>query len=472
MSVRIVKRDKSKVDYSEDKIKNAIRKAMQEGEGVDELVVNAIEEEIHDEVYSEFHQGEFTVEMISDMVEDKLLSKGFVKAGKRYINYRRDREHERSLDDKKYVLLSKDFLSKYKHLPSPMTQLGDLVYYRTYSRFLDKLGRREYWWETVRRAVEYNCSLIKTTKEEAEELFDNIFHLRQFLSGRTFWVGGEEVAKKFPMANYNCSFQIVDDFEAFRDVFYLLMIGSGAGIRILKEDVKKLPKVRTDIKVFHKNYEPVPKSQRTESTGLYFDGDVVEITISDSKEGWVQALDFFLKFHWSSEYNHVKSIIFNYNNIRGHGEKLKTFGGTASGHTALLDMFNKIEKFIKRGSDGGKRKLSPIDCLDIANAIGGGVVVGGVRRTSEVVLFDSDDEDVKTAKSNLYKQSDNGEWEINQELIHRQMSNNSIFYQDRPERKEWHQHMIIMRTTGEPAFIGAKAARKRRPNFHGGNPLA
>ena len=38
-----------------------------------------------------------------------------------------------------------------------------------------------------RRAVEYNCSLAPTSREEAEELYDNIYHLRQFLSGRTLW---------------------------------------------------------------------------------------------------------------------------------------------------------------------------------------------------------------------------------------------------------------------------------------------
>ena len=49
-----------------------------------------------------------------------------------------------------------------------MEQLGAFVYTRTYSRYLPKLGRREFWWETVARAVEYNCSLAPTSREEAE----------------------------------------------------------------------------------------------------------------------------------------------------------------------------------------------------------------------------------------------------------------------------------------------------------------
>ena len=178
--MQVVKRNLLKTEYDKNRIINAVLKAMNEGEGEDLKTANEIEQEIYNELI--LKNTNVPVDEISEMTEDKLLRKGFINAGRRYISYRKEREYERNLDDKKYVLLSKEFLSKYKHLPSPMTQLGDLVYYRTYSRFLDKLGRREYWWETVRRAVEYNCSLIKTTKEEAEELFDNIFHLRQFLS--------------------------------------------------------------------------------------------------------------------------------------------------------------------------------------------------------------------------------------------------------------------------------------------------
>ena len=81
----------------------------------------------------------------------------------------------------------------------------------------------------MRRAVEYNCSLAPTSREEAEKLYDNIYHLRQFLSGRTLWVGGTPVADQYPMANYNCAFTVIDSFSAYHDLFYLLMVGSGVG---------------------------------------------------------------------------------------------------------------------------------------------------------------------------------------------------------------------------------------------------
>ena len=110
-------------------------------------------------------------------------------------------------------LLSEEFLANYPDMPEHMNELGQFVFYRTYSRWLPNQKRRETWKEAVKRAVEYNVGIgIKQMEKnkyenipyesiiaEAEVLFDNIFNLRQFLSGRTHWVGGAEsgVADKF-----------------------------------------------------------------------------------------------------------------------------------------------------------------------------------------------------------------------------------------------------------------------------------
>jgi len=393
---------------------------------------------------------------------------------KKYILYRYERDKTRDArkrtDDR---LLTDAFISNYKHNPSPMNQLGSFVYYRTYSRWLPAEKRREYWWETVRRAVEYNAGLVPTTKAEAERLFDNIFHLRQFLSGRTFWVGGTPVAQNYPISNYNCAFEVIDGFDAFKDLFYLLMVGAGVGVRILKDDVNQLPKVRTDYELIHQDYSPVAKTDREDSTSLHFSRNAsVKITVGDSKEGWTQALDYYIKVLYSNEYRDITTIVINYDHVRPKGEKLKTFGGTASGHESLKNMFFKIDRVMKKLGviHSAKRvKLKPIDCLDISNIIGENVVVGGVRRTAEIVLVDSDDKECIDAKSNLYKQID-GQWIVDKEIIHRQMSNNSIYYREKPSREQWHWQIEKMRYSGEPGFVNAVAAEKRRPNFKGVNP--
>lgn len=473
--MKVRKRDGNLVDFTKDKIVKAIEKAMEETKiGVD----HNLSEQIANEVFislsnrpEKYHE----VEDIQDVVEFKLMDSERKDVAKRYIIYRSEKEKERrkNLSKEAYKMIKDDFVSKYKHNSSPMGQLGNFVYYRTYSRFLMEQGRREYWWETVRRAVEYNTSIVPTSKEEAEKLYDNVFNLRQFLSGRTFWVGNTNVSKQYPMSNFNCAFQKIDSFQAFTDLFYLLMIGSGVGVRVLREDVNKIPKLRTNYKLIHKDYIEKPKILREDSTSLvFYNNTSAEIVIGDSKEGWVQALEHFLNLVGRSQYRNINTIIIDYSHVRPKGERLRTFGGTASGHESLKNMFYKVDKVIKRKSlllEKDNIKLAPIDCLDIANIIGENVVVGGVRRTAEMVIIDSNDEECIEAKSNLYKQED-GKWSVNKDLIHRQMSNNSIYYTKKPSRERLKWNIEKMRYSGEPGWINAEAAEKRRPNMNGVNP--
>ncbi len=412
------------------------------------------------------------IERIQDAVEETLFEKQLYRTAKTYILYRVQKEKERTSGEWKEGILTREFLSPYKHAPNPMEQLGAFVYTRTYSRYLPQQGRREFWWETVRRAVEYNASLAPTPREEAEKLYDNIYHLRQFLSGRTLWVGGTPVAEKYPMANYNCAFTVVNDFVAYHDLFYLLMVGSGVGVRVLKSDADQLPPVRTDLKILHKSYDPVPAGERLEYTNLTFQRDTATLAIGDSKEGWAQALTRYFELITNREYEGVTTLVVNYDSIRPKGERLKTFGGTASGSGSMMTMLDKIHKVVTAAGarDGAVRtQLRPIDLLDIANIIGENVVSGGVRRTSEIGLVDADDETCIQAKSNLYRQV-NGHWEIDKSIAHRQMSNNSIFYREKPTREKLHWHIQQMRYSGEPGWINEEAGLKRRPNFCGCNP--
>ena len=412
------------------------------------------------------------IERIQDTVEETLFEQQCYRAAKAYILYRVQKEKERSSDDWKEGILTREFLSPYKHAPNPMEQLGAFVYTRTYSRYLPQQGRREFWWETVRRAVEYNTSLAPTSREEAEKLYDNIYHLRQFLSGRTLWVGGTPVAEKYPMANYNCAFTVINDFTAYHDLFYLLMVGSGVGVRVLKSDAEELPAVRTDLQILHKSYDPVPAHERLEYTNLTFTRDTATLAIGDSKEGWAQALTRYFELLTNREYEGITTLVVVYDSIRPKGERLKTFGGTASGSGSMMAMLDKIHKVVTAAGarDGATRtQLHPIDLLDIANIIGENVVSGGVRRTSEIGLVDADDETCIQAKSNLYRQI-NGHWEIDKNIAHRQMSNNSIFYRKKPTREKLHWHLQQMRYSGEPGWINEEAGLKRRPNFCGCNP--
>jgi len=381
--------------------------------------------------------------------------------------------------------LSNDILKEYQKLRPPMTELGEFVYVRTYSRWLPEKGRRETWLETITRTIEYNLGLEldyieknhpwinidnvkKSLVEEAEELLDNMFHLRLFASGRTMWVANTEVAKEFPLANFNCSFMVLDNFGAFVEMFYLLMLGSGTGFRTMPYDVEKLPVYRTGITTSMKPYIPIAPKRRNDSTDLVIRDHKAEIIVGDSKEGWCSALDIYFKLRTHFLYKEITEITFNFDHVRPKGSRLKRFGGTASGHSSIQIMFEKIDNIMEKA--GGK--LRPIDVLDIGNTIAENVVSGGVRRSSQINLASKDEMDIETAKTNMYYQDEDGNWVENKEILHRRMSNNSIFYEDKPTREELHQNFINMRYTGERGFVNAKVARKRRKNFNGLNPCA
>ena len=371
--------------------------------------------------------------------------------------------------------LTQDFLSQYdnREVPFGGNGLGHFIYLRTYSRWVESKKRRENWRETAQRVVEYSMNLYtgpaskRELKEEAELMFDALFNLKVFTAGRTLWIGGTESAERFGSANYNCSFVVMNKLSAFTDLFHLLMVGAGVGFRILFDDVSNLPEFNSHIVVAHKPYNGKAMNDRREDTVVFEEQEdsddalaSVHIVVGDSKGGWVDALGAYLTTMLRDD---VESIIFNYDSVRSAGEILKTFGGRASGHQALKRMFRNIHKVMKR-SDG---KLFPLHVLDIANHIGANVVVGGVRRTSEIALFDQNDDAVLNAKVGLFD-PDSSNFNNDQRF----MSNNSIFFESKPTKEQLLDIFERIQYNGEPGFVNAAAARFRRPHFEGLNPCA
>lgn len=430
-------------------------------------------------------------------------------------------------------MLTTQFLDQYPDSPEHQNELSSFVFYRTYSRWLEKEARRETWKEAVARAVNYNIALAKNQLDlypglqekneenlvsEAETLFDNIFNLRQFLSGRTHWVGGADtgVADKFPLANFNCSFiniaRLDEEQNDLADLFYLLLVGTGVGFKCTKEMASKLPWIRNDVVVEHKQYKPLHKKQRIERSQLHImDNGYAKLWVGDSKEGWVDALKIFFDIHIAKKYEQVHTLSISYNSIRRKGTRLKTFGGTASGYQPLKEMFAGFTKVLKGELDQfieppieflGRVRLRPIHILDMGNLIGNNVVVGGVRRTAEIFLCDADDWEVIFAKygingiwsksvhdhivSQLQEQDlleiyedqlgwlNSGDVKFNdpnfRPLHHRRMSNNSIAFTSKPTKERLQLIFDIMQQEGEPGFINLEEANRRRPNCEGVNP--
>lgn len=428
-------------------------------------------------------------------------------------------------------LLSDSFLSQYPDAPSHMVELGTFVFYRTYSRWLEREGRRETWKECVARSVNYNVGIevkqqrkndmfvpIQQITAEAEQLFDNVFNLRQFLSGRTHWVGGGEnsVADKFPLANFNCSFLNITSWDDMGDLFYLLLVGTGVGFKCTKKMAEGLAPIRTNFTLIHSDYNPVPKDRRFEKTGItVMENGYAKIYVGDSKEGWVDALRQFFNLLTNPALEQVHTIKISYNSVRPKGERLVTFGGTASGHEPLKEMFQGFEDVLKNQIDPHLAplvvvpspsrnaisipditypdvtyaKVRPIHILDMGNLIGNNVVVGGVRRTAEIFLMDADDWECILAKYGINgiwdedkhnkfidalhavgKCDESTEWlgdlKLNdanaRPLHHRRMSNNSVAFTEKPSREMLNLVFEAMKGEGEPGFVNLRQLAERR----------
>ena len=381
-------------------------------------------------------------------------------------------------------LLSDEFLEKYRNREIPLSNLGAFVYLRTYSRYLEDQKRRETWFETVLRTTRYNIGLgieyqtknnlpvnLEEEAAEAERLFENLFTLRTFPSGRTLYMGGTEVVQQYPLSNFNCSFTELKTLEDLVDVFYLLMVGSGVGVRICKEDTARLPRIRRI--VLEDRYDSTVR-QATEKADMehssleYSQGtpSLAILQVGDSKEGWCEALKLYFALITETEYSGIERLIIDYSYVRPEGERLKRFGGRASGHKSIKRMFDKINHVILQRNGN---PLETIDLLDIATIISENVVSGGVRRSAMMVICDEEDEEIIQAKRKLYRVID-GVWVENTEISQRKMSNNSILYTHKPSRERICELMRSIRVNGEPGFINGEEALRRKPSFSGCNP--
>jgi ribonucleotide reductase class II len=306
--------------------------------------------------------------------------------------------------------ISWDFYKKYIDRKPPFGELGAIIYIRTYSRFINELKRREIWQETILRNIEYSLSLDTVTPledkcTEAKALFEMMFNLQGFPAGRSLWTAGSPQTEKDSSSNWNCTFKTVDSLSAFSEIFYWLLIGAGTGFSVEQKYISQLPEFNAKVHVIHEDYnyqkrldgtfvnitdsesssqflttytdfvEPseIIKSDNEFVRHLDDNHKIVRLQIGDSKEDWCNALRIFLK---ALTNKNVEKIYINYDPIRPQGTPIKTFGGRASGHRTLLEMFDNISYVLQRCSG----VLASVDCLDIINALGYNVMAGGVRR--------------------------------------------------------------------------------------------
>ncbi|MCM2339427.1 MAG: ATP cone domain-containing protein [Burkholderiales bacterium] len=349
-----------------------------------------------------------TVEMIQDLVEALLMDMGYHTTAKSYILYRSKRaelrkevgiiptESKKVFDDS-----SSYFVSSYE----------EFIFYRTYSKWQDGLGRRETWIETIDRFMAYMKKNLgnKMSTKDYSDVREAILKQEVCPSMRLLWSAGEACDKTNVWA-YNCSYVAPSAWQDLGEIMYILMCGAGLGFSVESETVQKFPQIKRQ-------------------TGKKLATHVV----ADSKEGWADAYVLGCKA-WADGYD----VDFDFSKIRPSGARLKVAGGRASGPQPLIDLINFTKKKILARQ--GKR-LTNLDLHDIVCQIGLIVVAGGVRRSALISLSDIDDESMRKSKQGQFW-VDNGQ---------RSMANNSAVYNQKPSASEFLNEWIelIKSGTGE-----------------------
>jgi len=280
-------------------------------------------------------------------------------------------------------------------------QLGELVYLRSYARWLPESKRRETWSETVDRVSKFLIESKDIDEELKIDLKEAILNQQVMPSMRALWASGE-FASTDNTAIYNCSFMPIDNLKAFSELIYILMQGTGVGFSVEEKFVKNLPFV-----------------------SLPVEEDLTIYQVQDSSDGWADAVYFAVT---SAFKGHTFQI--DYSLIRPRGSILKTKGGRASGPEPLIAAIDFIRETIRNASG---RKLKPIECHDICCSLAEVVVVGGVRRSAMISFSDPNDVEMRHAK----------DWKKAAFPLRRYMANNSAYFAEKPSKevfdREWTQ---------------------------------
>jgi len=332
--------------------------------------------------------------------------------------------------------LEEEFVKEYSKKPVNFgfNGLGEITYYRTYSR-LKEDGTNESWFETVERVVNGIYSIQKEhilkndlgwnenkAQASAQEMYRRIFTFKFLPPGRGLWACGTNIVKKgLAAALNNCGFTSTENIDKdFASPFCFMMDMSMLGVGI-GFDLKGEGKVQI--------VAPCKEAKEW----IY--------EIPDTREGWVESLRLLLESYLTGE---IKQV-FDYSLIRPEGTPIKTFGGTSSGPGPLIELHKAIRKILNK-LDG--KTITGRTIADIMNLIGVCVVSGNVRRSAQIMFGDPEDEeylDLKDYKVN--PERGNFGWS----------SNNSVFCN---ENTNYGKPSERTAKNGEPGYFWLENAQK------------
>lgn len=311
---------------------------------------------------------------------------------------------------------------------SGMSQYQEYIAMSRYARWIEGENRRETWEETVDRYVDFFKERMEADGVDEvmvgvwdKAVRDGIKNMQAMPSMRCLMTAGKALEKD-EMAGYNCSFVAIDHLRTFDEIMYVLMCGTGVGFSVERQFVQKLPEIAED----------------------FYETDTV-IHVPDSKVGWAKSFKELISMLYAGQIPQ-----WDVSKVRPAGEKLKTFGGRASGPEPLVELFNFTVNLIKKAAG---RRLSSLECHDLVCKIAEIVVVGGVRRSALISLSNLSDDRMRNAK--------NGAWWENEGQ--RALANNSYAATEKPEFQVFLQEWITLHESksGERGIFSRIAAQKQ-----------
>lgn len=340
---------------------------------------------------------------------------------------------------------------------TPWSSIGYITMKRTYARRLneqDITSPTEEWEDTVDRVLNASNEQLGCgfTYDEKTRLKRYMLELKGAVAGRFLWQLGTDTVGRLGLSSLqNCAFTVVDKpVEPFTWAMDLLMLGSGVGYNIQKDNIDKLPPVNVEFKVPTRTDLP--------------DADFI---VPDSREGWVALLGKTLKAAFLAHKSGKQTFTYSTQLIRSKGAPIKGFGGTASGPEDLVWGITEIGKVLEKRAG---KKIRPIDALDMMNIIGAVVVAGNVRRSAQIAIGDPDDVEYLLAKR----------WDMGNIPSWRAMSNNSVvchdvtdlhdFFWDGYEGKGEPYGLINLKLSRKIGLLGD--TRYPDPKVQGYNPCA
>lgn len=300
-------------------------------------------------------------------------------------------------------------------------QMAEYIHLSKYSRWIEEDNRRETWDETVDRLHGFWSHRISGPQSDLLETIDALRDKEAMPSMRTMMTAGKALERD-NIAGFNCAGIAVNHPRVFDEIFYLLMCGSGVGFSVERQYTNRLPEVA----------EAIHDSDTT-------------IKIRDSKIGWSKGLKELIALLYNGDCPSWDLTL-----VRPAGERLRTFGGRASGPLPLDNLFKHTVRLFKNAVG---RKLSSLECHDLVCKIADTVIVGSVRRSACISLSNLTDDRMRRAKMGDW-------WNM---FPYRALANNSIAFTEKPDMESYTKEFraIYQSKAGERGIINKEALRSK-----------